>query len=290
MTSSLPSPTHANNSTMTSEHPMESPSDNDVSERQTRERLKKASLSSLSGAASEFVGAGETLDHVIMSSQDHQEQVPATDMDCGEDFRGRLGRKRSADDLVATEDSDTLGSSNADTKVGHTRKRSRDVRNGESQILEDRRQGSPSTTLLEEAEESVDNKRIAKASIEADYKESAGKDTPPCGSEIIDEEMQESIRSPRKKRSRDLAEADSHREQKIAATDENRARRRSSSEDRKEESETQDATVESKEKKVLGDQVVPGELSSVSQTKDSTAEACENSILCAIIPIILIFI
>ena len=257
---------------LTSEHLMESPSDNDVSERQTRERLKKASLGSISSVAAEPVDTGESLDHIVTSTHDQQTQVSSTEMDYGDDDRGRLGKKRSLGVLATTEDTNTLASDSVDTKSGHIRKRSRDVRNGEPQNSEALRPESPGGARQEDAKESLENKGLAEASVENGYKDFTGTDTPRSGSEIIDEEMQEAIHSPRKKRSRDLAELDSHREQKIAATDENRARRRSSSEDRKETPTASDGTVNLKEDKVPNVQVVPAETPSESRAKESTKE------------------
>ena len=255
---------------------MESPSDNDASERQTRERLKKANLGSISSVIAGSLEAGESSDQ-MMSTQDDQLQSLPADTESEEDVRGRVGRKRSLDDITTIEDKDALEGGGIDTETDHTRKRSREVRNGEPHRSKGRRQISPEATL-QEAYELVGDKESTKASIQNGSIQSTGIDTPPSESEIVDEKMQDSIRSPRKKRSRDLAEIESHREQKIAATDENRARRRSSSEDRKETPEVNDDTVETTAINELNGQVVsPGELSSKSQMEEPNIQVCPQS-------------
>ena len=272
----MPDSNTANESSLTSEHQMESPSDNDASERQTRERLKKANLGSISSVIAGSVEAGESPDQ-IMSTQDDQLQSLPADIESEEDVRGRLERKRSLDDIITIEDKDALGGGGIDTNIDHTRKRSREVRNGEPHRSEGSRQISPEAAL-QEAEESGDDKEFTRVSIQNGFNQSTGMDTPPSESEVVDEKMQDSIRSPRKKRSRDLAEIESHREQKIAATDENRARRRSSSEDRKETPEVNDDTVEITAINELNGQVAsPGELSSKSPMEEPNIQVCPQS-------------
>ena len=214
----------------------DSASDGDAGERPIREKLKKTSIASIPkyGIAEANATFEEPEEHsdTVMASQEVMEEIPAgtwqADTDTNE--RGRPHKKRSFDDIDAVETSkDTPLSA---SMSAHARKRSRDVRSVEGTKSASHRR-SPEASVREESEALESQKQDSALRDELEdttIKENASK--PP--SETTDHEMQESVLSPKKKRSRDQFESESHREQKIAATDENRARRRSSEEDRPE--------------------------------------------------------
>ncbi|MCJ1314843.1 hypothetical protein MMC15_000155 [Xylographa vitiligo] len=212
----------------------DSASDGDAGERPIREKLKKTSIASIPkyGIAEAHAILDEPEEHpdTVMASQEATEETPPEIQQVAVEFieRGRPHKKRSFDDIDAVETSkeDPLGASMS----AHARKRSRDVRSVEGKISASRRR-SPEVSVQEEIEALESQKQDSALRDELEdttIKENVSK--PP--SETADHEMQESVLSPKKKRSRDQFESESHREQKIAATDENRARRRSSEEDR----------------------------------------------------------
>jgi len=217
----------------------DSASDGDAGERPVREKLKKTSIASMPkyGTISAENEAEAPVD-IVMASQEFEEdqapehQPPGADAEhrtTGVEDRGRAVRKRSLEDLDAA---DTSNHISTETSISaHARKRSRDVRAGKH-IKSESRQRSSQNSVREENEE-FESGREAKA-LREDLEETKIKEsTPTSGPEFADHEMQESVLSPKKKRSRDQFEADVQREQKIAATEENRARRRSSEEERR---------------------------------------------------------
>lgn len=212
-------------------------SDADVGERPIREKLKKTSIASLpkSDLTPLDVDIEEHSDTVMDSQERVEEPLQRTqDGDIVVKERGRPPGKRALEDPDVVEAGKDVLTDISFTS-GHVRKRSRDVRSVEDKKSE-RRRRSPETSVQEEAEDIESQKQdnalrhdLEDTTIEEDPLQST--------SEIVDQEMQESVLSPKKKRSRDQFESESHREQKIAATDENRARRRSSEEDRPETAE-----------------------------------------------------
>lgn len=261
-------------------HPTgDSASDGDAGERPVREKLKKTSIASIPkyGVVSADMEAEAPAD-IVMASQGHEEyqapdpELPTTVVErtnTGVEDRGRAVRKRSLEDLDAVDISNRVS---AETSTGaHARKRSRDVRSGRDIKSESRRR-SPKDSVREENEE-IESGREAKA-LREDLEETKIKEnTPTSGPEVEDHEMQESILSPKKKRSRDQFEADIQREQKIAATEENRARRRSSEEERRALEETEATTSDSKERSTQnGHAVAPKESTGKSQTDASTSK------------------
>ncbi|MCJ1387338.1 hypothetical protein MMC18_000181 [Xylographa bjoerkii] len=214
----------------------DSASDGDAGERPIREKLKKTSIASIPkyGIVEANANFEEPEEHpdTIMASQEVMEETLSEiqQVDAEVKERGRPHKKRSFDDIDAVERSmdSPLGSSMST----HARKRSRDIRSVERRKSPSRRR-SPEVLVQEESEALESQKQDSALRDELEdttIKENVSK--PP--SETADHEMQESVLSPKKKRSRDQFESESHREQKIAATDETRARRRSSEEDRPE--------------------------------------------------------
>ena len=259
-------------------------SDNDTSERPVREKLKKTSIASIPKhdvtPAKDEVEVQE--DHNMLPEHD----LHPTNTECEAEPRGRPARKRSLDDLESTDHNAAPPESVSIDMTGrHIRKRSKDVHAGESLKSDTRRQESPESPLHEESEVMGD----AKLEDESDLVDTKapslnGTNAPPSEVEPADQEMQESILSPRKKRSReqsrDQPEAESYREQKIAATDESR-RRRSSEEERMDHDETKDeSTKPLVEESARSDPVEQSsEPSSKVTAETSTTQVRESTII-----------
>ena len=241
-------------------------SDNEAGEKPVREKLKKTSLASMSSpvverkekafrAHEENSGPdGLCRDLSLEKKIDLKSVEP----------RGRPVRKRSFDDLDAPETQsadighDYVAKSNLNT---HLRKRSRDVRVGEGP-KENARPLLAGTVVREESEDAaigldtsetcinsprsaVDNESLANESFpegkmqqDSQNQEIGGStqllSEPVKGEHITksekdspDQEMRDSAFSPQKKRSRDQFDTEADREQKIPATEEARAHRRS---------------------------------------------------------------
>lgn len=184
----------------------------------------------------------------------------------GVELRGRPVRKRSFDDLDTLEAEGNASEAGTDHVAkpnanGHLRKRSRDVRVGEIP-KGDRRPLLAGTPVREEAEDAVDGVETSEAwtvetkntvdsispaaetlsqvemeqdkqpqDVNGSLRNLSGKlqrdVVTETDKESADQEMRDSASSPRKKRSRDQFDTDADREQKIPATDEARAHRRS---------------------------------------------------------------
>ncbi|KAL8870034.1 MAG: hypothetical protein Q9174_003825 [Haloplaca sp. 1 TL-2023] len=195
-------------------------SDNDASERPVREKLKKTSIQSMPRqdrgpqpqdptTEGELAANSETLPE--LESATARTPSPASES------RGRLSRKRSYDDSVEnpTIVKDALTyQENVEQDAKHTRKRSRDVR--AAQPRETKFTTTPIEQALPEAE-GIDDGNIIGSNDQADR------------------DMRNSVRSPGKKRSGEDLDNESHREQKIAATDEVKAYRRSEDSERRED-------------------------------------------------------
>ncbi|MCJ1415895.1 hypothetical protein MMC32_002230 [Xylographa parallela] len=246
----------------------DSASDGDAGERPIREKLKKTSIASIPkyGIAEANATTDEPEEHpdTVMASQEATEETSPDIQHVGAEVRerGRPHKKRSFDDIDAVEASkdDPLDASMS----AHARKRSRDIRSVDGKKSASRRR-SPEVSLQEESEAIESQKQDSALRDELEdttIKENVSK--PP--SETADHEMHETVLSPKKKRSRDQFESESHREQKIAATDENRARRRSSEEDRPETAGSvivESSTVE--QSKQNGNVIIPTEPSTETE-------------------------
>jgi len=224
-------------------------SDNEASEGPVREKLKKTSIASIPRQAGSCESAEEieaeanpTIAHVLAN-----DAQAAGEGSCSEAAdRGRPVRKRSFDDL----DMDTAAQSDhhepeTGTQDGRERKRSKDVRASRdphsktdevtvsaiqpADVVEKRKKA-------EEDDESTEAKEIPNEMNE--HAIPASTDT-----ELVNEEMHLSTFSPRKKRSRDQLDADSHREQKIPATEEAKAHRRSEEQERDDKPQVDDDVI-----------------------------------------------
>ncbi len=209
----------------------DSASDNDTSERPVREKLKKTSIASMPRdnlfSSRAHVEAEE--DDGVLSLRHDKDLISneePTNVCAG--TRGRSLRKRSFDDLEPTEsDAAEVGAQLARAAGGHARKRSRDVRVGAGLDGENRRRGAPELPVQEVEENSSDNEMVG-----LDDNPSPKSVPPPLIQDIVDQDMTDSALSPRKKRSRDQLDNDTDREQKIPATEEAKAQRRSEENER----------------------------------------------------------
>ena len=216
----------------------ESTSDADAGEPPVREQLKKTSLASMPRPAPALSGAdvhNSIATDVVMDTKGGvgEQETQPKELDSRSESRGRPIRKRSLEELdTAKTDQGDNSEIRMEPTDGHARKRSRDVRSGANLRPNSRRASLeiPLKKVNEIPESSIEMTDSATMEMKA----SVETNTPTSEKDVADEEMQESVLSPRKKRSRDQFEAESHREQKIAATDETRARRRSSEEERRE--------------------------------------------------------
>ena len=256
----------------------DSPSDNDASEKSAREKFKKTSLASLSKHTipSKPMPRAET---DLSTTETSEQGAPlASDDNANEVPRGRPIGKRALED----EDTSVRENPVAlpDPPNGHARKRSRDVRTGGHVKGNGRLHNSQKEPVQEEAEEIADGRihgtpsakhhgdsliteteaqELASAPVQSKFEEvstlpdaddelSIGVTRPAqsLGTEekrkAEDEDMKDGAYSPRKKRSRDQMDTEVDREQKIAATEETRAHRRSEELDRADTPSHQGAT------------------------------------------------
>ena len=241
-------------------------SDNDNGEKPVREKLKKTSLASMSNHLVErqertIKSNGEKFE------PDHEDRdaSPGKDIDKNTvEPRGRPVKKRSFDDLD-TPDPESIEAGREHVAKpyanGHLRKRSKDVRVGELST-ENRRPLLAGTPVREESEDAENGFDISEAFTDGssnaldrkspaieirsqvetqqdqqfqDSSELARSVSGEVQSDHVvemeknsaDQEMRESASTPQKKRSRDQFDTDVDREQKIPATEEARAYRRS---------------------------------------------------------------
>ena len=249
-----------------------SASENELGERPVREKLKKASLATISGQSAP-PSLEQSKDGTSTSAPATAALVTASENGSApkEENRGRPLKKRSFDDLdLAGTEGTALHEEGPDYINGHARKRSRDVRTDVRQRASDK----PSVTspLHEALEDGPTSKSALDPAISdvslgstgempdanIDYAPGRGIDdgggnakqtsnlsdngspeteeAAPQGVRRADadQEFGEGAASPRKKRSRDQLDTEHDREQKIAATEGLRAQRLSSELDRSE--------------------------------------------------------
>ncbi len=219
-------------------HPAtDSASDNDTSERPVREKLKKTSIASIPQTSTNHPRKDVAVDSESITVAQKPEVGPFRNQEVVKtdiESRGRPLRKRSFDDLEAEEDD--AGDRPTVEQSGHSRKRSRDVRVGEDIKGDERLMGTGQVSVQEENEneneanmvdKDVNGSRDQNTVTTKDRSRSPHRD-------IADEEMRDPAFSPRKKRSRDQLDTETHREQKIPATEEAKAHRRSEENEREE--------------------------------------------------------
>ncbi|KAL8731418.1 MAG: hypothetical protein Q9166_003393 [cf. Caloplaca sp. 2 TL-2023] len=187
--------------------------DHDTSD-PVREKLKKTSIATLPKTDTAALPLGSVVQHgsPVDLQRPPQQQILNQTPSPTSESRGRLSRKRSYDDSIDTVSTAAGHSSKShqiEDDAKHTRKRSRDVRAVQPQGT--RSAATPLGESLLEREASSDEA---------------------LGNDALDQEMEDSIYSPRKKRSREDIDTEHHRGQKIAATDEAKAHRHSEESER----------------------------------------------------------
>lgn len=256
--------------------------DSDASEKPVREKLKKTSIASISqhdGKTQERVTRSDKDDVTDIASAE-RESAPVDrveDPHC-DSIRGRPVKKRSFDHLETAQaegDTTMANGSRTDRANGHARKRSRDLRLIEP-VKGERQLRVAGATVEEEGEETfpladpsaspgIDSEEsrssiathletameIEQAPAEAICQMKAENSPRKVGENRTDREMEDRTSSPRRKRSRDQLEADAHREQKIPATEEARAQRRSNELERTEPTEAIGATAAAPDSSLL---------------------------------------
>lgn len=213
---------------------MDSASDNESSERPVREKLKKTSIAAIpkNGLLHSQLDVGieeqNKMDQIEPVEHPEGYTLPDKNIDgVINGDRGRLLRKRSFDDSEAGGLEDPGKEEVFDGKTStHMRKRSRDVLvTNLSEPIEC--SNPPLEALVQESEDH--NITIDETVLLDEGYLSVNIQNKAKGTELepVDQDMKDSITSPRKKRSRDQLEADIDREQKIVATEEAKAHRRS---------------------------------------------------------------
>ena len=214
----------------------DSASDNDASERPVREKLKKTSIASISKAVTNPLQNNSSVAWgTIDGPPNPMSDISGRNQDAIEvhtEPRGRSQRKRSFDDLEAQEE--TSGARPLKGHSGrHSRKRSRDVGVGQD-TKDDQSPKAPGQIPMEkDMEGEADAADNQMGQIGERHADEATKDL--SRSSLQDNENAEvkySAFSPRKKRSRDQLDIETHREQKIPATEEAKAHRRSEESER----------------------------------------------------------
>ena len=241
-------------------------SDNDTSEKPVREKLKKTSIASMSGhivGIQEI--ASRATEETSAQAHVHRDSSPEKELNKkGVKSRGRPMRKRSFDDLDTSEAQSIEAEREQVVKPnsnGHLRKRSRDVHAGESS-KENRRPLLVGTPVREEAEDTANGFETSEpfingsrstvegelprletqSQVEMEQDKQLLESTEPVQyisgpvrkdhglgtrKATADQEMRDLASIPQKKRSRDQFDTEADREQKIPATEEARAHRRS---------------------------------------------------------------
>ena len=197
-------------------------------ERPVREKLKKTSIAHMAnGTTPPTAVDGEIEDQPRTLAADRKED---TLMEDEVDLPGKPSRPLSKRPLPEAEESGTLSPDMTDIATnGHARKKSKDERPSEAVEVVEVHSDSSSKSM--DAEQQIVQDAPPKHSEDAPSPKKVETKiatvTPPI-TESVDEEMKEQLSSPRKKRSRDQFEPESHeRGQKVAATEETRSRRRS---------------------------------------------------------------
>lgn len=234
--SSTPVDKTASNSTQQSSIQLstDSASDNEASEKPVREKLKKTSIASIprNKLIDSHVNALSELDRTFIQAGPAAafEEPPVSAgeaVDKANGSRGRSFRKRSFDDLENGEDQSHKCRESSDRTLNqHSRKRSRDHRSDE--LFESENQTmTASEDLIQEENMRNKNMHEVKEPNDMHFMETLQNVATISDPESPDLEMRDSVLSPRKKRSRDRLDTDTDREQKIVATEEAKAQRRS---------------------------------------------------------------
>ena len=220
--------------------PQDTTSDYEASEGPVREKLQKTTIASMP----KDNNMQSSINIAEESGQSHERSPMGSDPTAlSNSFvsdtqdRGRLLRKRSFEDSAApTVEQGYIDDTITRTLEGRERKRSKDVHTGRIPRTDLYEQGplrSPVTEEVEFGDICNTSNQLGPRAVPENEKD-RGSEQLAAGEDITDQEMRDHTFSPRKKRSRDPLDTDPHREQKIVATEEARAHRRSEEYDRDE--------------------------------------------------------
>ena len=206
-------------------------SDYEANEGPVREKLKKTSITSLSGQP-EFRSKADTEEEQIEPDRLNtlQSRAPPTggSSDTNVEGRGRPLKKRSFEGSEAHKETENDFDDTVDLSYqGRQRKKSKDVHANRVAWTETQERGLLGSSVSEEVEGGAVVCELPAPSTAAKTQTKPDSEHLSAAEEIADQEMSDHLFSPRKKRSRDPLDADPHREQKIVATEEARAHRRS---------------------------------------------------------------
>ena len=206
-----------------------------------------------------------------MGSQPEDTNVGAVATGNEPNTRGRtVIKKRSREDMESSNDSGVqVADIEAETAGIHARKRSRDIRSGELKS-EIRKHTAHSNSLKEEDENNDVDESIRLSSDER--KPNIEMTTPPSETEGLDDEMHETVLSPKKKRSRDEMDTEVGGELKSAATEKTKRRRSSSEEHRMGDPHEEESDPNAEKGRVENGSVVKPQGSSHDESESSSSK------------------
>lgn len=220
-------------------HPnTDSASDNETSERPVREKLKKASIASVPKDSLLYSRPGIAADadnqfeHVNSSiKSEHTSSLLKAFEASANGYRARVEQNRPHDNLATGEGCETyVDDTEAETNHGPTRKKSQDFHynnlKARSLLKTTRELGGPKYDgLSPDLDAAINASQTFVTSIDS-------QNLPLSRRDSHDLEMGSALFGPRKKRSRDQLDTEIDREQKIVATEEAKAHRRSEEQER----------------------------------------------------------
>ncbi|KAL8824552.1 MAG: hypothetical protein Q9191_004977 [Dirinaria sp. TL-2023a] len=238
-------------------------SDNETSEGPVREKLKKTSIASIPRQSELNQHTGDRTGEPSPSIAQVLDNPTSTIQEAATQLRGRPTRKRSFDETGTEKTAHAHNQPEASILSGRERKRSKEVSSTRSFSVKDQEQKPASFPVLEDA---VQPAQAAESGNEAPQVSERSEENEELVSSAsvhpnsTDQEMQDSVFSPRKKRSRDQWDAELQREQKIIATEESKAHRRSEEHERQKDtrSEGEEAARTVSGTNMPGDDVVSG--------------------------------
>ena len=238
-------------------------SDNETSEGPVREKLKKTSIASIPRQTETTEQTGNGPAEPSPSIAQVLDDPPSTNQGAATEIRGRPIRKRSFDETGTEKTTHAYNEQEPDILSGRERKRSKEVGGIRSFGAKGQEQKSVSSPVLEDAVQHAQSCESGSEATQVSKKsEENGELANPASvyTDPADQEMQDSVLSPRKKRSRDQLDAELQREQKIIATEESKAHRRSEEHERQKDTVAigEDAARTVSGSEMPGDHVVSG--------------------------------
>ena len=212
------------------------PIDHEVNEGPVREKLKKTSIASLQNephlkADTEEEQAESGEGNTVQEKPPRNGRILETDIG----GRGRPLRKRSFEDSGGDKETENeFDKAVSRSFEGRQRKRSKDIHANRAAWTETQDRGHLRSPVSEEVEGGTALYEMPVPSTVANIQTKPDSEHRSAAEDVADQEMSDHLFSPRKKRSRDPLDADPHREQKIIATEEAKAHRRSEEFDRSE--------------------------------------------------------